>query len=72
MSHQGNEELRERLFEDALGQVEREHPELKDQYEIEDKAAQIAEEMFNDEIFNSWYGNPCLTAEERNPSLSRY
>lgn len=66
MSHPGNEELRERLFEDALGQVEREHPELTNQYEIEDKAAEIAEELFNNEVYFSYYGHPSLTVQERN------
>ena len=68
MSHFGNQELRENLFSQAMDQVETDHPEITDPYDKAEKAAEIAQELFDDEMYFS-YSHPSLSASERNPSL---
>ena len=71
MSHFGNEELRENLFSQAMDQVETDHPEINDPYDKEQKAAEIAQELFDNEMYFS-YSHPSLSAAERNPGLANY
>ena len=62
--HFGNEELKERLFDDALDLVQKDHPNLTEP-EQEELAAELALENFQDMD----YYESIPDARERNPSL---
>ena len=68
MSHFGNIERAENAYEENLSQVEIEFPEMPED-QREDLAAERTKEQLEAEDYWSYYGNPALTAQERNPSL---
>jgi hypothetical protein len=67
MSHPGKETLK-RLYDEALEQLEAEHPEVKPS-EIEERFGAEAAERANDAFYWTDEGNPTLSVYERNPSL---
>ena len=68
MTHPGNSSTKERLYEEALKQLEDEHPEV-DPSEIEELFGDEAAERAEDAFFWTDEGNPTLSVYERNPSL---
>ena len=65
MSHFGNIERAENAYEENLAQVELEFPEMPED-QREDLAAERTKEQLEAEDYWSYYGNPALTAAERN------
>ncbi len=65
MSHFGNIERAENAYEENLAQVETEFPNMQEALR-EDLAAERTKEQLESEDYWSYYGNPALTAAERN------
>lgn len=65
MSHFGNIERAENAYEENLAEVELEFPEMPED-QREDLAAERTKEQLEAEDYWSYYGNPALTAAERN------
>jgi len=64
MSHPGKETLK-RLYDEALEQLEAEHPEVKSS-EIEEHFGSEAAERAEDAFYWTEEGHPSLSAAERN------
>ena len=65
MSHPGNSSTKERLYQEALEQLEAEHPEV-DPSEIEEHFGSEAAERAEDAFYWTEEGHPSLSAAERN------
>lgn len=65
MTHPGNSSTKERLYEEALEQLEAEHPEVKSS-EIEEHFGSEAAERAEDAFYWTEEGHPSLSAAERN------
>ena len=65
VSHFGNIERAENTYEENLAEVELEFPEMPEG-QREDLAAERTKEQLESEDYWSYYGNPALTAAERN------
>lgn len=64
MSHFGNIERAENIFQEKLGEIEREYPDLPEEEQEEKAAKRTQEQLESDDYFD---GIP--DARERNPSL---
>ena len=65
MSHDGNRERKRSLYEDALKELEDEHPEV-DPSEIEERFGDEAVQSAEDAFYYTSEGHPTLSAAERN------
>ena len=65
MSHPGNDATKSRLYEEALTQLQAEHPEV-DSSEIEERFGTEAKEKAEDAFLYTEEGHPSLSAAERN------
>ena len=65
MSHPGNDATKSRLYEEALTQLQAEHPEV-DSSEIEERFGGEAVQRAEDAFYYTSEGHPTLSAAERN------
>ena len=65
MSHDGNRELKRSFYEDALKDLEDEHPEVPPS-EIEERFGDEAVQRAEDAFYHTSEGHPTLSAAERN------